>query len=138
MPTRHFLSLLDFSSDELRELITSAIDVKQRLKQGISHRPLEGKILAMIFEKPSLRTRVSFEQAMIELGGHSLMSMQVVSRFEKSNGYKLHPQDLVSKTIREIAATCQEQSPDSAKPGGMMGRISKMFGRQKSSGPEGA
>jgi len=72
MPPRHFLSLLDFSSDELRSLINHAIDVKQRLKQGVSHTPLAGKVLAMIFEKSSTRTRVSFEAGMSQLGGHAM------------------------------------------------------------------
>jgi ornithine carbamoyltransferase len=72
MPVRHFLSLLDFSSDELKSMINHAIDVKQRLKQGISHTPLEGKVLAMIFEKSSTRTRVSFETGMSQLGGHAM------------------------------------------------------------------
>lgn len=72
MTTRHFLSLLDFTSDELRELIAHAIDVKQKLKQGVSHSPLKGKLLAMIFEKSSTRTRVSFEAGMYQLGGHAM------------------------------------------------------------------
>lgn len=72
MQTRHFLSLLDFSGDELRSLISHAIDVKNNLKQGISHTPLTGKVMAMIFEKSSTRTRVSFESGMSQLGGHAL------------------------------------------------------------------
>jgi len=72
MSPRHFLSLLDFTSDELRSLINHAIDVKQRLKQGVSHTPLAGKVLAMIFEKSSTRTRVSFEAGMSQLGGHAM------------------------------------------------------------------
>ncbi|RLA10936.1 MAG: ornithine carbamoyltransferase, partial [Gammaproteobacteria bacterium] len=72
MTSRDFLSLLDFSSDELLALISNAIDVKQRLKRGISHTPLQGKVLAMIFEKSSTRTRVSFETGMYQLGGHSM------------------------------------------------------------------
>ena len=72
MTTRHFLSLLDFSTDELHALIAQAIEVKQRLKQGVRHTPLEGKLLAMIFEKSSTRTRVSFEAGMYQLGGHAM------------------------------------------------------------------
>ena len=72
MPPRHFLSLLDFTSDDLKSLIYHAIDVKQRLKQGVSHTPLVGKVLAMIFEKSSNRTRVSFEAGMSQLGGHAM------------------------------------------------------------------
>ncbi len=72
MPMRHFLSVLDLNSDEHRSLIAHAIDVKQKLKQGISHSPLSGKLLAMIFEKSSTRTRVSFEAGMYQLGGHAM------------------------------------------------------------------
>jgi ornithine carbamoyltransferase len=72
MQTRHFLSLLDLSGDELRSLITHAIDVKNKLKQGVAHTPLAGKVMAMIFEKSSTRTRVSFESGMSQLGGHAL------------------------------------------------------------------
>ena len=72
MTNRNFLSVLDFSSDELLALITNAIEVKQRLKRGVSHTPLKGKVLAMIFEKSSTRTRVSFETGMSQLGGHSM------------------------------------------------------------------
>jgi len=72
MTTRHFLSILDLSGDELRELIDQAIDVKRKLKQGIAHTPLTGKVMAMIFEKSSTRTRVSFETGMNQLGGHAM------------------------------------------------------------------
>jgi ornithine carbamoyltransferase len=72
MSKRHFISMLDFSSEELRSLIAHAIDVKQKLKRGISHTPLDGKLLAMIFEKSSTRTRVSFEAGMYQLGGHAI------------------------------------------------------------------
>jgi ornithine carbamoyltransferase len=63
---------MDFSGDELRALIAHAIDVKQKLKKGIAHTPLTGKLLAMIFEKSSTRTRVSFEAGMYQLGGHAM------------------------------------------------------------------
>ena len=72
MSHRHFISQLDLTSDELRALIAHAIDVKRKLKQGISHTPLNGKLLAMIFEKSSTRTRVSFEAGMFQLGGHAI------------------------------------------------------------------
>ncbi|MDJ0777486.1 MAG: ornithine carbamoyltransferase [Gammaproteobacteria bacterium] len=69
---RHFLSLLDFTGDELRALIAHAIGVKTGLQQGRPHQPLTGKLLAMIFEKSSTRTRVSFEAGMHQLGGHAM------------------------------------------------------------------
>lgn len=72
MNTQHFLSLLDFTPTELHDLIHHAIDVKHNLKKGIDHRVLKGKVLAMIFEKSSTRTRVSFETGMVQLGGQAM------------------------------------------------------------------
>ena len=72
MQTRHFLSLLDLTGEELKSLLLHAIEVKQQLKQGVAHTPLRGKVLAMIFEKSSTRTRVSFETGMSQLGGHAM------------------------------------------------------------------
>jgi ornithine carbamoyltransferase len=64
---RHFLDLKDFSSAELRAMLDAAARFKRTRRGG--HKPLAGKTLALIFEKPSTRTRVSFEVAMRELGG---------------------------------------------------------------------
>jgi ornithine carbamoyltransferase len=72
MKPRHFLSLLDLSSDEFRQLIDHAMAVKTALKAGRPHQPLAGKVMAMIFEKSSTRTRVSFEAGMAQLGGHAM------------------------------------------------------------------
>lgn len=72
MSTRHFLTLLDYTPNELRELLTRAIELKRLLKQGEKYTPLQYKTLAMIFDKSSTRTRVSFETGMIQLGGHAL------------------------------------------------------------------
>lgn len=68
---RHFLEL-DWSSQELRELLQLAVDLKQEWKNGGNKPVLQGKILAMIFQKPSLRTRFSFEVGMQHLGGHAI------------------------------------------------------------------
>lgn len=70
--TRHFLDLADISASDLRSILTHAKRLKQERKEGKISAPLAGKKLAMIFEKNSTRTRVSFEVAMVELGGHSL------------------------------------------------------------------
>lgn len=72
MGVRHFLSLLDFSSDELRALIARAGELKTLQREGIPHVAFSGRTLAMIFEKSSTRTRVSFEVGMAQLGGHAL------------------------------------------------------------------
>ncbi|ADD67117.1 ornithine carbamoyltransferase [Denitrovibrio acetiphilus DSM 12809] len=69
---RDFLTLKDWSTDELKSMIQTAIRLKAENKNGITHHHLAGKKLAMIFEKPSTRTRVSFEVGMYELGGHAL------------------------------------------------------------------
>ncbi len=65
----HLLSLADFSSDELMAYIDRAIVLKKESVAGDQHRQLAGKTIGMIFEKPSTRTRVSFEAAMYGLGG---------------------------------------------------------------------
>lgn len=69
---RHFLSLLDLSPDELRGIISRAIELKDIQRSGMLHEPLKNKTLGMIFEKSSTRTRVSFEVGMVQLGGHAL------------------------------------------------------------------
>jgi ornithine carbamoyltransferase len=66
---RHFLSLLELSADELKSLLTDARDLKAALSRGQRPPILAGRVLGMIFEKPSLRTRASFEAAMVQLGG---------------------------------------------------------------------
>ncbi|MCG7873384.1 MAG: ornithine carbamoyltransferase [Candidatus Thiodiazotropha lotti] len=70
--TRHFLSLLDLSRDELQSLIRRASELKRMQHRGEIHTPLKGKNLGMVFEKSSTRTRVSFEVGMSQLGGHAL------------------------------------------------------------------
>ncbi len=75
MTTRHFLDLTDFTGAELRSVLDASAALKQRRRKGerAAERPLVGKMLAMIFDKPSTRTRVSFDVAMRELGGETLM-----------------------------------------------------------------
>ena len=69
---RHFLTLKDLSSAELEQLIQRAITLKKMHKEGEIYEPLNNKVLGMIFEKSSTRTRVSFESAMIQFGGGSI------------------------------------------------------------------
>ena len=72
MAPRHFLTLLDLSADELNGLINRAIALKTELKNNIYNEPFKNKIMGMIFEKSSTRTRVSFEAGMAQLGGHAM------------------------------------------------------------------
>lgn len=72
MGIRHFLTLMDLSPDELRALIDRAIALKGMQVRGEIYEPLKNRVLGMIFEKSSTRTRVSFESAMIQFGGGSI------------------------------------------------------------------
>lgn len=65
----HLLSLADFSKEELQSLIDRARVLKAERQQGIRHQQLAGRTICLLFEKPSTRTRVSFEAAMYSLGG---------------------------------------------------------------------
>jgi ornithine carbamoyltransferase len=69
---RHFLDLLDLTSDEILHLLGEASRLKAAHKRGESTPVLLGKVLGMVFEKPSLRTRVSFQAAIAQLGGSSV------------------------------------------------------------------
>ena len=71
---RHFIDLRDFSADTLQMMLDHAQVMKQARRAGTSHeQPLAGKTVAMIFEKPSTRTRVSFETGIVQLGGTPLV-----------------------------------------------------------------
>src|SRR5690625_1689828 len=69
LPGKDFLTISDFTKEQLMEVIEFAIKLKNMQKLGKPHRYLEGKTLAMIFEKASTRTRVSFETGIFQLGG---------------------------------------------------------------------
>ncbi|MDX8536990.1 MAG: ornithine carbamoyltransferase [Mesorhizobium sp.] len=73
MSVRHFTDLSAVSEGDLRVMLDDAVVRKARLKAGERTKPLEGKVLAMIFDKPSTRTRVSFDVGMRQLGGETIM-----------------------------------------------------------------
>jgi ornithine carbamoyltransferase len=70
---RHFLDLSEIPADELRRVLDLSKELKAKRKAGEIDRPLAGKTLAMVFDKPSTRTRVSFDVAMRQLGGETIM-----------------------------------------------------------------
>lgn len=72
MALRHFLTLQNLSKQELQQLLKRAIELKTAYKNGTAEQSFSGKVLAMIFEKSSTRTRVSFEAGMAQLGGSAL------------------------------------------------------------------
>ena len=69
---RHFLTLEDFTEDQLRNMLAVANELKARTKRGERDELLKHKMLAMIFERQSTRTRVSFDVGMRQLGGDTM------------------------------------------------------------------
>ena len=72
MSARHFLSLMDCTPEELVSVIRRGIELKDLRNRGVLFEPLKNRVLGMIFEKSSTRTRVSFEAGMIQLGGQAI------------------------------------------------------------------
>jgi len=72
MSARHFLSMMDYTPAELLGVLRRGIELKDLRNRGVLIEPLRGRVLAMIFEKSSTRTRVSFEAGMIQLGGQAI------------------------------------------------------------------
>jgi ornithine carbamoyltransferase len=72
LSTRHFLTLLDLAPEELGALVGRAIELKQQARPGAQAKLLKNRLLALVFEKSSTRTRVSFEAAMVQFGGAAL------------------------------------------------------------------
>ncbi len=95
---RHFLTLKDFTKEEILEIIDIAIEIKKDLKDGVYKKQLEMQTLAMIFEKSSTRTRVSFETGMFQLGGHAL--------FLSNRDIHLGRGEPVADTAKVISSMC--------------------------------
>ena len=72
MAVRHFLTLMDFSPEELQGLVQRAIELKKIQRSGEIFEQMKNKVLGMVFEKSSTRTRVAFETAMAQSGGHAI------------------------------------------------------------------
>ncbi len=72
MNARHFLSMMDYTPDELLGLIRRGVELKDLRNRGVLFEPLKNRVLGMIFEKSSTRTRLSFEAGMIQLGGQAI------------------------------------------------------------------
>ena len=73
-PVRHYLQFSDFTAEETLYLLERAATIKHKFKTFVRHHPLVDRTLAMIFEKASTRTRVSFEAGMYQLGGSTGLS----------------------------------------------------------------
>jgi len=95
---RHFLTLKDFTKEEILEIVDLGLTIKKDLKAGIYNDELKHQTLAMIFEKSSTRTRVSFETGMFQLGGHAL--------FLSNRDIHLGRGEPVKDTARVISRMC--------------------------------
>ena len=95
---RHFLTLKDFTKEEILEIINIGLEIKKNLKNKIYKKELDMQTLGMIFEKSSTRTRVSFESGMFQLGGHAL--------FLSNRDIHLGRGEPVKDTARVISSMC--------------------------------
>ena len=95
---RHFLTLKDFTKEEILEIIDTGLEIKKNLRSGVYKKELEMQTLGMIFEKSSTRTRVSFETGMFQLGGHAL--------FLSNRDIHLGRGEPVADTARVISSMC--------------------------------
>jgi ornithine carbamoyltransferase len=98
MPKRDFMSLYDVSEEELLGIVARAGELKAARARGELTRTLEGKVLGMIFEKASTRTRVSFEVGIYELGGHGV--------YLGSQGTQLARGEPIQDTARVLGGYC--------------------------------
>jgi ornithine carbamoyltransferase len=92
---RHFLTLEDFTEDQLRGMLSLAVELKARLKRGERPNLLPDKMLAMIFERQSTRTRVSFDVGMRQLGGETM--------FLSGNEMQLAREETLADTARVLS-----------------------------------
>ncbi|RDE16585.1 MAG: ornithine carbamoyltransferase [Candidatus Thorarchaeota archaeon] len=95
---RDFIDLYNFERQDLRTILNTAHDLKNKLKGGKPHELLKGKSLAMIFMKASTRTRVSFEVGMTQLGGHAL--------YLEQGGMQLARGETIADTARVLSRYC--------------------------------
>ena len=95
---RHFLTLKDFTKEEILEIIDIGLEIKKNLKNKVYNKELDMQTLGMIFEKSSTRTRVSFETGMYQLGGHAL--------FLSNRDIHLGRGEPVKDTARVISSMC--------------------------------
>ena len=91
---KDIVCIFDLSRSEIEEILSLAGELKEKLKRKESFRPLADKTLAMIFEKPSLRTRVTFETGMTQLGGHAI--------FLTPNDINMGVRESVADTARNL------------------------------------
>ncbi|MDZ7722852.1 MAG: ornithine carbamoyltransferase [candidate division KSB1 bacterium] len=95
---RDFLQITDFTRDEILDILDTCAELKRKTKSGTEHHLLKGQTLAMLFQKPSTRTRISFEVGMYQLGGHAL--------YLSPNEVGLGKRESVADVARVISRFC--------------------------------
>ena len=147
---KDFLSIAELNKEEIDALFQLAKDLKARLKAGKTDHLLKGKTLAMIFQKPSMRTRVSFETGMVQLGGHALYLSpaeiglgkresaadvaRVISRFNDGIMARLFGHDLIEDLAKWAAIPVINGLTDFNHPCQILGdllTIDELFGTLK-------
>ena len=147
---KDFLSIAELNKEEIDALFELAKDLKTRLKAGKTDHLLKGKTLAMIFQKPSMRTRVSFETGMVQLGGHALYLSpaeiglgkresaadvaRVISRFNDGIMARLFGHDLIEDLAKWAAIPVINGLTDFNHPCQILGdllTIDELFGTLK-------
>ena len=100
---RDFISILDWTSEEIRNNLDYAVELKQQTKQGNCPQLLSGKTYGMFFHKPSLRTRLSFEVGIVQLGGTAVnLSEQDFKIGERESVSAVSYTHLTLPTNREV------------------------------------
>ncbi len=115
---KDILTLLDLSKEDFELLFKRAFELKEQLKEGAAERTLAGKTLGLIFDKPSTRTRISFEAAIIQLGGTPIFinardtqigrnepvrdTARVLSRYLDGLAIRTYSQDLLQVTLEHL------------------------------------
>lgn len=85
---KHFVSMMDFTGEELETILETGFDFKRMLARGQDHELLKGKSLGMLFTKPSTRTRISFETGMTQLGGHAQYYTQETTQISHKESWE--------------------------------------------------
>ena len=126
VPTRHFLQFSDFSADELGHLFERTRWIKDRFKRYEIYQPLRDRTLAMVFEKASTRTRVSFEADMNQLGGIAINLNR--SDTQLSRGEPIEDVARVISRMVDVVMIRTEDSISSSRGVNLLSALSLQFG----------
>ena len=101
MTVHHFLTLTDLSSSQLSALLHRAIELKRMQKNGEIYEPLKNRVMGMIFEKSSTRTRVSFETGMAQFGGSAIFLSPRDTQLGRGEPIEARPVSLAERVARK-------------------------------------